>query len=166
MQEDRTKLSPQSNKLFFYPQDFRGRLWDINGGGWWKWLRSRFLFAAQVEIGVLTRLGKQQDWYVHLLLINSQQGNNFCIVMSTINRKGVRKWVIVMGHFVLQLQNKKTSTYAAYAQTGGSLWADTSSLSPPIPLLLIFSKPRVLPLHPIVLVHWGMGHSDRFKQRA
>lgn len=29
-----------------------------------------------------------------------------------------------------------------------------------------FSKPRVLPLHCIVPTHWGMGRSDRFKQRA
>lgn len=61
--------------------------------------------------------------------------------------------------FFLQCKTKETSTYAAYAQTEGSLW--TASVSPPIPLLLIFSRPRVLPLHPFVLIHWGMGHTDR-----
>lgn len=95
MQEDRTKLSPQSNKLFFYLQDLKGKIVGHKWGRTWRRVTKKtsgqILFAAQVQIGVLTRLGKQQDMYVHILLINGQQGNNFCIVMSAVNRKDVRK---------------------------------------------------------------------------
>lgn len=67
MQEDRTKLSPQSNKIFFYLQDFTGRLWDINegrhgGGG------DEDDFRADFYLQLKWRLGSSRD------LVNSRIG--------------------------------------------------------------------------------------------